>query len=234
MPQNPSPDEYLPLLTTQKNRAFAWIVESGFDPRGFEVTEAFWGEGIPCTRFEYVHSDYFLDVSTARGAYHLRYSPGASELLTHQMDYSRDFESIEEGFKAWLGYLRREAEAPDLWALLHELPDHYSIPPTPDANEPFDEAEIRQIVAGVESARAYVRELQLSPSDYQIASVKLDYLVDAARHARRYDWFQIAFTVVWTLMVSAAFDPEQAQTIFNLIIGGLQSLLPGGPLRDLR
>jgi hypothetical protein len=75
MPDNPAPEDYLPLLRTQQSEAFAWVERAGFDPRDCEVGPATWGETAQCTRFSYRDGPYFFDVGTARRSYHVRYSP---------------------------------------------------------------------------------------------------------------------------------------------------------------
>ena len=65
-----------------------FLEESGFDPRLFDVGPDEWGD-VKVTRFAYRDSPYFLDISTVRLNFSIRFSPGTSELITHQMPIER-------------------------------------------------------------------------------------------------------------------------------------------------
>lgn len=227
MPTNPSAEEYLPLLRSQQNEAFGWVVRSGFDPRDFEVGPATWGDDIACTRFAYKDSAFFLDVSTARGNFSIRYSPGSSELLTHQMSLGRDFAVAERPFLAWLAYLRREVEAPDLWAMAREGPTLFFVGGVVTDNDPFTAPELAQIAAAVERTRAYLIETGVEGEALADANAKLDYLVEASRRSGRFDWANIAFSTAWGVAVAAAFDPDRARALFEILAAPVRHLLAG-------
>ena len=184
MPTNPSAEEYLRLLRSQQNEAFRWVEETGFDPGRFEVGPDEWGD-TKVTRFTYRDSPFFLDISTVRTNFSIRYSPGASELLTHQMDYSGDFSAVERVFKAWLSYVRREVEAPDLWALAREGVTLFAVSGEPEQNNPFTASEKAEIVIAVERVRVYLEGAGVSGEPLAAANAKLDYLVEASHRSGR-------------------------------------------------
>lgn len=226
MPQNPNAEEYLPLLRTQRNKAFEWTEQMGFDGQAFTVDEAEWGD-TKVTRFLYRDSPYFLDMSTVRGAFSIRFSPGASELLTHQMDYSRDFDAVERPFKAWLSYLRREVEAPDLWALAREGLTLFAVSGEPGRNDPFTAAEQANIAVAIERVRAYLMRAGVSGEPLAAANGKLDYLVEASRRSGRFDWANIAFSVVFNIGLAVAFGPVQARALLEAFMSGVRQLAGG-------
>jgi len=209
---NASAEEYLPLLRSQQNETFGWVVRSGFDPRAFEVGPAEWGD-IACTRFAYKDSSFFFDVSTVRGIFSIRHSPGASELLTHQMNSGSDFGAMERPFLAWLSYLRREVEAPDLWAMAREGPSLFFVGGAVNDNDPFTAPQLAQIAAAVNRGRVYLAEAGVSDDALGAANEKLDYLVEASRRSGRFDWANIAFSTAWGVAVAVAFDPDRARSV---------------------
>ncbi len=225
MPDTPGADEYLPLLKTQKNEAFAWIEEAGFDPHGFEVKPGQWGQ-IPCTHFAYQGSPYFFDVNTARRAYSVRYSPGQSELMDWRPGVT-SFEAIKRHFVAWLTYLRREVEAPDLWAMAREAPWLFHADGTPTNDDPFTPGELAQIVQGLDRARTYLVEVGVTGELLRESNEKLDYLVEAAGRSGRREWRLVAFSMLWSVVVAAAFSPEQARMLFETVASAIRQLLPG-------
>jgi hypothetical protein len=229
MPTNPSAEEYLPLLKSQRNEAFGWVVRSGFDPGAFEVGEATWGDDdpVPCTRFTYRDSPFFFEVSTVRGTFSIRHSPGASELLTHQMSLGRDFASVERPFLAWLAYLRREVEAVDLWDLYRQGPGLFFAGANPDNNQPFTAPEVAQITIGVERVRVYLIEQGVEGQVLADANTNLEYLVEASQRSGRFDWANIAFSTVFNIALAAAFDPDRARALFEILAAPVRHLLGG-------
>jgi hypothetical protein len=226
MPDNPSPDEYLPLLRTQRNEAFEWVLREGFDPSQFEVLEAKWGD-TRCTRFAYKDSPYFLDVGTARRQFHVRYSPGASELMTHQMGIGGNWGGVEESFLAWLAYLRREVEAPDLWALYRDGPTLYFPGASAENNEPFSGPEIAQINIGIDEIRVYLIQQGVGGEALVDVNAKLDYLVASSSRQGRFDWANIAFSTLFSIALQVAFDPERARVLFEMLASPFRQLIAG-------
>jgi hypothetical protein len=222
VPTNPSREEYLPLLKTQRNAVFDWVREAGFDPSDFEVDAADWG-GARCTRFAYRGSPYYFDVSMARSAYSLRWTPGDSEALGHVIDYTVVFELIEPPFKAWLTYLRRELEAPDLWGLLGEKDP--ALPPFGSSgNTPFTEAELGQVIVQIDAARTYFIEAGATGEALAVVNERLEYLVAAAKRSGRMDWMNIAFSVLFGLAGQLNFDPNQARELIQLVVTFVERL----------
>jgi hypothetical protein len=223
VPTNPSVEDYLPLLRSQRNAAFGWLRESGFDPGAFEVGPADWGK-IPCTRFAHKESPYFFDVSTARSSYSVRYSPGAGELLTRKMSIATSFEFLEHPFKAWLSYMQRELEAPDLWSLVREPGTIFTAVGAATDNRPFTAPEITQVVIAIDTARSYLRDAGVAGDALAQANQKLDYLVDAAKRSGRMDWFNIAFSVMFGIAIQVLFDTDRARELIDIVVNGVGRL----------
>ncbi len=225
MPQTPDADEYLPLLKTQKNEALQWIVQAGLEPSAFEVGAGECG-GALCTRFAYKGSPFFFDVGTARHSYQARYYPGKSDLVDLQMA-AGTFARLEADFKAWLANLRREVEAPDLWAIVQTEGGFYFGAGTADNNEPFADVELMQIVGAMDEVRAFIASAGLAPETTVEANLKVDYLVSAAPRVGRFDWINLAFTTLWSIVVAAAFNPGQARAIFEIVANAIRPLISG-------
>jgi hypothetical protein len=69
--------------------------------------------------------------------------------------------------------------------------------------------------------------LQLEPDRLSDANAKLDYLIDAAERLGRFDWRQVAAGIVVSGWISAAFDPDRARTLYQLLVEPVQRLFGG-------
>lgn len=133
----------------------------------------------------------------------------------------------------WLTYLRREIQAPDLWAMLAggSSLSAAAAPEQLSENAAFSVAERRRI----EKSLAEIRSLLLASHDVSASSLKqvdarLEYLEQASERLGRKDWLNVALAVVVNIIMTAAVPPETARTILSGAGSILSWVLGGSPL----
>lgn len=107
------------LLTSQRNEVFIAIQEAGLDPAAFkwDVVASIFTENRPLPVQDLIHipSDgHFSFDKRTNGERWSRYSPGMD--TPFEKCRSETWYDQLLVIKRWLGYLKRETEAPDLWA----------------------------------------------------------------------------------------------------------------------
>jgi hypothetical protein len=132
-----------------------------------------------------------------------------------------------ETVQQWLGYLRREIEAPDLWSEYLLTARTAAEDSEADESQPFSKAEQDSIVVRIEAVRVYLIDQGVSGEKLDRANGQLDYLVEAVSRLSRRDWKNVALAVAWQIGLAAAFAPEQARTLFETIVGTARHLLGG-------
>jgi hypothetical protein len=125
----------------------------------------------------------------------------------------------------WIGCVKREYEAPDLWAELGqqrelaggELPEVENTPFTPD--------EQRQIEAQLRETKAFVRKsFDLTEAQYLAIEGRLDYLVEASQHMRRIDWRNALVGVFLTAVVTGLLPGDAVREVMGIALRGLAGL----------
>lgn len=205
------------LLQSQKNEVFAKITAAGLDPLDFNFEEqrkeerAFAGrtEILLAHRLVHTPSEYAFRF----GENWVSYSPGAEaiEELTENLNWAQKMWAVER----WLTYLKREINAPDLWASLAQERELLGTEPVGAVNAPFNAEEQAQIKLAIDEIRVYITSTYSLASE-PLAKVnrKLDYLIDASTRLGRIDWKNIFVGALLSL--------------------ALQQLSPSGPgLREL-
>jgi len=92
----------------------------------------------------------------------------------------------------WLGYLKREIHAPDLWGALAQDQELFSLEPAGEANAPFNADEQAQIKRAIDEIRVYITTTySLDGEPLAKVNRKLDYLIDASTRLGRFDWKNI-------------------------------------------
>lgn len=95
----------------------------------------------------------------------------------------------------WYMALRREIDAPELWASVLTQAAELRETTNPDDNSRLTAAEIRHVGDRVAAARILLLDAGLVAEALVDANRKLDYLVDTASRMGRYDWRNTAIGV---------------------------------------
>lgn len=124
------------------------------------------------------------------------------------------------------GLLASVAVLPQALDYCDALQRHQADAFTPGENSPFAEAEVRSIKDAVDQVREQLGGAALSPSARANIDAKLDYILEASRRLGRFDWRVVTFTMLWDVAIQAAFNPAQARSIIDFVLGAVRGALP--------
>lgn len=216
------------LLRTQKNEVFEMMRAAGFDPRLFEWK----GDTL---YFAPANDEYwFAFAQDDKGRHYVEYRPGRGSERTQRNGLP--WGVAVDAFAHWLEAVRREHEAPDLWADLAGEGAHA----VGVENTPFTPAEQVQISRVLRELSENVRaNFELTAGQLAAIDERLTYLEDAAGREGigRIDWRNIFVGAFVTLGLEAVLrsDVVRAAVMFGLhalvgLFGGdAMPELPGGP-----
>jgi hypothetical protein len=217
-----SPDTRV-LRTSQRNAVYTAIVDFGMTPADFSLGETEWSSAR-ISRLTHKISGYYFDFYPAgSGQWVFKYSPGDFE-SEGRSDRQVVWSDIERALRGWLVFLKEEVLAPDLWS--GDILAGVAVDPGNELhNEPLNEVEVRIIGQRVAAVRAFVLECGVNGEQLAEVDQKLDYLASAATRLGRFDWRNLAVGIVVDIAIAAAFNPQQAQNMLNLLIGVAQRLV---------
>lgn len=205
------------LLKSQKNEVLSVIRAEGLNPLDFRVEEERKVEtdlvGLGNTSLANRHVHTPSGYSFFWGGDWVSYNPGDES--TGEFAEDLNWLGKVTALKDWLTHLKREIDAPDLWASLSQEQELLSLEPAEAVNTLFTAAEQVQIKKAVEEIRTYVTSTySLAGEPLAAVNRKLDYLIDASTRLGRIDWKNIFVGALFSL--------------------ALQQLSPSGPgLREL-
>jgi hypothetical protein len=215
------------LLKSQKNEVLRRVEQANFARDDFVWHVTTHDPSHVISRLVYRHQgDFLFDFEPQDEFWTGQFSPG-EETSSDSQDRP-SFSSLLGVVDDWLTYLRREIEAPDLWSDLIEEGLQGIELGHPTNNSPFTAKERQEIGIGIENARRFALSFNLSAQIQAEINVKLDYLSAAKERLGRYDWRALALTTAIDVAIAAAFNPDQARHLLQLIASGLVRLLGGG------
>lgn len=218
------PDKKL-LLKGQRNQFFETIQEHGLTPSHFSWDEASRGTGSSrylISSLRYTGTDYHFDSDpSGDGGWYWTCAPGNNE---PDSEGDGEWSDLVEAFGSWLDAAENEASAPDLWS--GEILAGIEVEPGDESNNsPLTDSEVRVVEKQIAAVRAYLLQSGIAPEQLKEANRKLDYLTAAAKRVGRFDWRNLAVGIVVDIAINAAFNPQQAQTLLNLMVGAARHLI---------
>jgi len=208
------------LLKTQQNDVHRLILAAGFDPVEFEwKAEKNPPSMVPYVNSVLVHkpSGYFFKFITSSDGTVLMgaLSPGEKQLVSSTAWGAWEFFIREVGTRRpsspprpgwvenWLGYLRREVDAPSPWEEAARRAASRPLLGSPSDNTPFTPVEVESIREELDSLRERVRAVEaqgtrISPDQWAKFEEGLTYVKEAAARLGRYDWRHVAATALIT------------------------------------
>ena len=130
-------------------------------------------------------------------------------------------------FNTWLGYLKREIEAPDVWGAISQETQVLEAASDED-NTPFTKDEKTYIRAGIDEIEQYL--LTAHKLDPELIESRLKYLVESSERLGRKDWKNLLLATLVSIIIQAAVSPEAAREIFRFVGAALIQILQHGPL----
>jgi len=180
------------------------VAAAGLDPRDFkwERMNNTHRRGYRIDRLTHAPTGHWFESDVSRNnldAFWTRCTPGPHGGVLDE--YSSTWDNVRYEFKQWSERLKREHDAPDLWALLGSAVER---PADAVANTPFSAAEQEIVRAEIAALKAYIFEsAQLNEAQTREVSSQLDYLANAAERLPRLDWRNALLGVLLELMVQA-------------------------------
>jgi hypothetical protein len=224
------------ILKSQANAVLSSIQKSDMDPNDFSWTvRESWvrpppDDSVSCL----VHKGtdhYFLFDLTAEGIHYALYEPG--EEKERDQHHAGDWQTQLRYVRQWLTYLKREIEAPDLWATIGSQSKTLSgiWPNDKNSNDPFSIEEGRQVKSSLDEIQAYMEATyQLTSTQSMELAQRLSYLGEAAYRMGRKDWLNLALGVLINVAVASAFAPEAAKGLIQFASGVFHWLVGGAVL----
>jgi len=221
------------LLQTQRNEVFEAVNAKGLDPRSFEWTQ--WSSkfkrGAQVSILRHNPSGLYFRFDFSNEGHWCEFSPGAQS--PSEAHPSNTWFKQMDHVGSWLKYLRREIQAPDLWATLAGGSTLSAVAASaqPGENSPFSPPELKRIEGSLAEIRAAViASHDISGDVLERIDANLTYLLESAERLGRKDWLNVAVSVVVNIIVTAAVPPETARHILTVAGSVLTWVLGGSPL----
>lgn len=221
------------LLKTQSNAVIEAIKSAGLDPFEFQWEGTRTGlksagvggdvPRVPLLRHKPTQAFFTFEFDGKRRTHHAVFSPG--DQVPEEVQNSGTWENQLIWFTHWLGYLKREYQAPDLWAEFKRQRELAGGELAKVENTPFTPDEQRQIEAQLQETKALVRKsFELTEEQYRAIEGHFDYLAEAAQHMRRIDWRNAFVGVFLTAVVSTLLPGEVVRDVIGVSLRSLAGL----------
>ncbi len=216
------------LLPSQRNQVFEEVRKNNLDP-----SEFYWRETkkdrIPTVAaagvisvLEHKPTGYAFSFDVRNEHFFVQFSPSSESPEKNAMCNS--WEEMLEWVSCWLQNLKRESSAPDVWQELAQ--GRVLLQAFEKSQEPFTEAERSSLhTALADIHRQIADQNRLSASESQFLKAKLEYLADGLDRMPREDWTHTAVGVFFTIAVGLALAPEQARSLFHLVVKALAPVI---------
>lgn len=225
--------EEFKLLKTQRNQVAQAIVEARLNLSDFEWQTFNYDTGdsvYSSPMLVHLPTRFFCQLGKVGDLRSVRYSPAHEDQYFEAYgikDWAKQLVFVHK----WLSNLKREMDAPDLWAVLVQE-KQLSEAASSEAikNTPFAEHELTHISASVAEIKEFLfRTQELNESHQAFVTARLNYLEGASRRGvGRVDWFNLTVSVLTSIVLQVGLNPDAARELFRIAGGTLQSLL-GGP-----
>lgn len=229
------------LSTTRKNAVLGAIQAAGLDAADFvwrdrrsSVTQV--GAGRDAYTVEQLFHQptgywFRFDIDAARGSLWAIYDPGPEG--ASRRDHAGTWELVLGYAQRWLGWVKQEYDAPDLWAELQRDRERLGPAPAEAENTPFTPQEQLEIGRQLRETKEYIRQTyQLNAAQYSAIDARLDYFAEAASRLGRVDWRNAFVGAFIGLILQAVLPFEPVQELLYMTLRVLAGLF-GGELPEL-
>lgn len=222
------------LMTTQRNEVLGVLVKAGLDPNEFQwvtVESQTMSAPLPPMVDALAHtgSNWFFKFDWTHGIDERLsvFEPGADRV--HNVARAVDWKMQLLHVRLWCESLRRELDAPDLWATSRSLvfPDLSG----PEENSPFSEVEIKQIGTALDDVATRIEASgQVPAPELSKILAELQALREASTRVGRKDWKTMLLGALVGLVVSKGVDPDTMRVVWGHVVGAFGHVvrfLPG-------
>ncbi len=214
------------LLKSQRNDVLETIRNKGLDPLEFEwdTRGSKHVHGSVSGIFHRPTGYYFIFEHTPTHRVSV-YSPGSDTLHTtaSRPEWNQQLRDVRK----WLDYLKRESEAPDLWAeIAQETTIAEAASSETASNTPLTPQEQEYISSQLQEIKQYlITTHDLSEDHAEFVEGRLNYLEEAAKREGRQDWLHTAIGVVFTISVGIALAPGAARELLWFVTNTFRQLV---------
>jgi hypothetical protein len=226
------------LLKTQRNVVLSVLRQLGLEPSDFEWHEAeskqvrdrmvsvlIHRPSIYFYKFDFVYAD-------RRYWHQAIYSPGEESAQGYSNKFWEWKNHLGVIRTEWLPNLKREIEAPDLWAAVSQEKQLVEAASSSKVeNTAFTKDELGYISTQLREIKEFLFRTQpLSPEQKIFVEVRFTYLEESASRLGRVDWLNIVIATLFSLAVQVAFPPSAIRELFGFVGSALSQLFGGTPL----
>ena len=215
------------LLPSQRNGVFKLVQNNGFQPTEFEwrIDSGFGGVSEPL--LFHTPSGYWFRFGVDLGfggVTSVVFSP-AKESIQATV-YKLSWEEILRYANAWLGYLKRETEIPDLWDAVTRGNDLLQGEPEQATdNAPFTPNELPHVRKCLEEIKAYIiKTKELTEAQRKIVDARFDHMEEAATRMGRKDWLSLVVGNLMGVAFSLALNGDSTRDLFGFAALALKSV----------
>lgn len=220
------------LLRTQRNEILKRITELKLNPKDFEFHRVKSESVAGCVISKLFHKPtryYFTFDFSMRSSeeFFIKYFP--TEEGKKHVEFTKHLKFVIGNVVDWLMVIKREIEAPDLWAAIIEEKKLFEIISGAKlGNELFSESERNYITEQLELIKQQLIETQeLVGEEKEFVENRFNNLEDSLKRLGKYDWVNsvigVAVTIIWGIVLA----PEQAKQLFRSL-GKVFSQVLGG------
>lgn len=206
------------LLLTQQN-AFYDLINNHrvFTPSQFHFEEY---ELSGNTHFSLIGTDYYFKIFQKKeyvNSYYANFSPGSSE-LHEATEIGVINPTIYNYFYSWLDNLEREIKAPNKWERLRREIESFSLPNNSNYNaDKFSYQEYTEVASNILLMKDGIKEIGLSPDQFNIINDKLDFLIEQGKSLKKFDWRSLFIGTMMNIMTNVIVNPTTISAFKNLI-----------------
>lgn len=212
------------LLPSQRNEVFRLILDNEFDPSDFawdEIEGRYRTEMV--SRIIHKRSSYYYIFDVGKGKNRVSECSPGEETRIEIADAS-SWAVQADHFNNWLGDVKRELEAPDLWASISgEAKIIEAASELETGNAFFTEAEKRVVLSGLTEIKQYL--LTAHKLDSELIEPRLNYLIEASDRVGKKDWINILISTLVGIVITAALPPEVTRELFRFAGTVLRQIL---------
>jgi hypothetical protein len=203
------------LLRTQRDEVFLAVQKRGFNPSDFvwQERESAWQQFLRINVLSHHPTGHSFGFDFYEGQHIAAMSPGSNSWEENVVPVPRDWPGQLKLVHQWLILLRKEVEAPDLWASISQEKMLVQLASNREADQtPFSESERKQIIVGLTEIKTYLLTAEkFNEEQAEFVRRRFDYLEGALQRLDRQAWLHTAIGVLFTITVGVGMAPDVAR-----------------------
>lgn len=215
------------LLLTQQNTFYELIEKHNeFTPSQFKLEEFPASGNILFTYCDNRYGFKIISVSGTNAFYTVNFSPGEFSLNQNVRANLLIDPDIYNYFIGWLDNLKREVNAPNKWERLKSDIESFSLPNNSNYNaDKFTYQEYTEVAYNIQLLKEGIKEIELTPEQFNIINDKLDFLIDQGKSLKKFDWRSLFIGTMMNIMTNVVVNPTAISAFKNLINSFFTKLL---------